>query len=106
LRGPDPTAAIQASRAKGDHSFTKNAGAEYVGTYELAPTFSIAITLEGDHLIEQATGQAKLPMFAESETMFFLKAVDAQIEFFKNEKGEVTHLVLRQGGRNTKGTKK
>ena len=45
-------------------------------------------------------------MFAESETMFFLKLVDAQIEFVKNEKGEVTHMVLHQNGRDVKGVRK
>ncbi len=38
--------------------------------------------------MEQATNQPKFPIFAESETEFFLKVVDAQIEFFKNDKGE------------------
>jgi CubicO group peptidase (beta-lactamase class C family) len=79
---------------------------QYVGTYELAPTFSIAITLENGQLMTQATNQQKLPLFAESETMFFLKVVDAQVEFVKNEKGEVTHLVLHQNGRDAKGVKK
>jgi len=45
-------------------------------------------------------------LFAESDTKFFLKVVDAEVEFFKNEKGEVTHLVLHQGGRDMTGTKK
>jgi CubicO group peptidase (beta-lactamase class C family) len=79
---------------------------KYVGTYELAPTFSIVITHEGNQLMEQATNQPKLPIFAESETEFFLKVVDAQIEFFKNDKGDVIHLVLHQGGRESKGVKK
>jgi hypothetical protein len=48
----------------------------------------------------------KVPIFAESETMFFPKVVDAEIEFFKNEKGQVTHLVLHQGGRDTKALRK
>ena len=80
--------------------------AGYVGNYELSPNFSLAVTLEGDQLMTQATGQPKFPVFAESETMFFLKVVDAEVEFFKNEKGEVTHLVLHQGGREIKGVKK
>lgn len=79
---------------------------QYVGTYELAPTFSIVITLENGQLMTQATNQGKLPLFAESETVFFLKVVDAQVEFVKNEKGEVTHMVLHQNGRDTKGIKK
>lgn len=79
---------------------------QYVGTYELTPKFSLAITLEDGQLISQGTNQEKVPMFAESETMFFLKLVDAQIEFVKNEKGEVTNMVLHQNGRDVKGVKK
>jgi CubicO group peptidase (beta-lactamase class C family) len=79
---------------------------QYVGTYELAPNFSLAITLENGQLVSQGTNQGKAPMFAESVTMFFLKLVDAQIEFVKNEKGEVTNLVLHQNGRDVKGVRK
>ena len=64
------------------------------------------MTLENGQLMTQATNQEKLPLFAESETMFFLKVVDAQVEFVKNEKGEVTHMMLHQNGRDVKGVKK
>jgi len=80
--------------------------AAYVGTYELAPTFSIVVTLEGDQLMSQPTDQPKAPMFAESETRFFLKVVDAQVEFVKNDTGRVTNLVLHQGGQDMKGVRK
>jgi CubicO group peptidase (beta-lactamase class C family) len=80
--------------------------AKYVGTYELMPDFDIVMTLEGGQLMTQATGQSKFPLFAESETKFFLKVVDAEVEFFKNDKGEVTHLILNQGGQEGKATKK
>ena len=79
---------------------------QYVGTYQLAPTFSIVITLEGNRLMSQATNQPALPLFPESETSFFLKAVDAQIEFAKNDKGEVTSLTLHQGGNEMKALKR
>ena len=79
---------------------------QYVGTYELAPTFSITMTLEDGHLMSQATNQQKLPVFPESETMFFLRVVDAQIEFVKDDKGQVASLILHQNGRDIKGVKK
>jgi hypothetical protein len=79
---------------------------QYVGTYELQPTFSLVMTLENGQLMTQATNQKKNPLFAESETMFFLKVVDAEVEFVKNDKGEVTGLVLHQNSRDTKGVKK
>ena len=78
----------------------------YVGTYELAPGFDIVMTVEGGQLMTQATGQPKFPVFAESETKFFLKVVDAQLEFVKNDKGEVTHVILHRGGRDAKAPKK
>lgn len=76
--------------------------AEYVGTYALVPGFRISITLEGNKLMTQAAGQAKFSLFAESETKFFLKLGDAQVEFVKDEKGTVTHFILRQGGQDQK----
>jgi serine-type D-Ala-D-Ala carboxypeptidase/endopeptidase len=79
--------------------------AEYVGTYQLAPTFAITITLENGKLSEQATGQQKFPIFAESTTKFFLKVVDAQIGFNRDGAGAVTSLTLYQGGRATTGKK-
>jgi CubicO group peptidase (beta-lactamase class C family) len=79
---------------------------KYVGTYELSPAFRIAVTMEGAQLMAQATGQPKFPVFAESESRFFLKVVNAQIEFFRDSAGTVTHLVLHQGGREIKGVRK
>lgn len=78
---------------------------DYVGEYQLAPDFSIAVTREGAALFLQATGQARFPIFAESETGFFLRAVDAQITFQRNAAGVVTGLVLHQGGQNMPGHK-
>lgn len=80
--------------------------ARYVGTYEVSPDFSIVITLEGDQLMAQATHQPKFPLFAESETKFFLKVVDAQIELSKDPTGAVSSLTLHQGDRDVKGIRK
>jgi CubicO group peptidase (beta-lactamase class C family) len=70
----------------------------YVGQYELNPNFIITMTREGDSLMTQATGQPKFELFPESETKFFLKVVEAQVTFVKDDKGAVTHLILHQGG--------
>jgi len=80
--------------------------ADYAGTYELAPGFDLVVTLEGTQLMSQATGQPKVALFAETETKFFLKVVDAQIEFFRDDHGAVTHLMLHQGGRDMKAPRK
>jgi CubicO group peptidase (beta-lactamase class C family) len=80
--------------------------AAYAGEYELTPTFAIAITREGDRIFAQATGQPKFEIFPESETRFFLKVVDAQIEFIRDADGKVTGLVLHQNGRDLPGKRK
>ena len=70
------------------------------GDYELAPDFTITILRRGDRLISQATGQAEVELFPESETRFFLKVVDAQVDFVFDAAGKTTGLVLHQGGRD------
>lgn len=72
----------------------------YVGEYELQPGFVLSVTREGDRLMTQATGQAKVEVFPSSETEFFLKVVDAQLTFVRGADGRVDSLVLHQGGRD------
>jgi hypothetical protein len=79
---------------------------QYVGTYEMRPGFDMAITLEGGQLISQATGQGKIPLFAATETKFFPKVMDAEIEFVKDDKGAVTQMILRQGPGEMKAPRK
>ncbi len=75
---------------------------KYVGTYELAPGVNMMMRLVGDHLTTQLTGQQQIPVFAESETKFFLKVVDAQLEFFLDSSGAVSHAAMYQNGRERK----
>jgi CubicO group peptidase (beta-lactamase class C family) len=76
----------------------------YIGVYELSPTFQITVTLADEGLRLQATGQSQFPIFAASETRFFLSAVEAEIEFVI-EDGEVTALVLYQNGAEQRARK-
>lgn len=73
---------------------------KYVGQYQLTPKIIITITNEHGKLMAQATGQSRNEMFAESDTIFFLKTIDAQITFIRDTQGRVSGLVLHQG-RNT-----
>lgn len=75
----------------------------YVGTYQLAPTFAIAITREGDHLYGQATGQPRFELFSESKNKFYLKVVEAKITFVSNDQGGVDQLILHQNGQDMPG---
>jgi CubicO group peptidase (beta-lactamase class C family) len=78
---------------------------QYAGEYELAPGFTISITVERDKIYGQATGQEKFELFAEKENLFFLKVVEAKIKFEKDEKGAVRSLILYQGGQEVPGSK-
>ena len=72
--------------------------AKYVGDYTMPSSVNMRITLEGNQLSAQLGKQAANPIFPQSETLFFLKAVDAQIEFG----ADASFLVLHQGGRDLK----
>jgi hypothetical protein len=70
----------------------------YAGRYDLPRSgFGFVISVDGGgQLIAESIGQFKYPLFAESETSFFFKDVNAQINFRKNAEGRVTSLVLHR----------
>jgi len=77
----------------------------YVGRFELAPGFVLTITRDGDRLWAQATGQSRIEILPESERMFFLREVDARLEFALDAQGVATGLTLHQGGQDVPGKK-
>jgi CubicO group peptidase (beta-lactamase class C family) len=74
----------------------------YVGRYQVEPKVIASVAREGDHLRIRLTDQPEIEMFPESESVFFLKVVEATIRFVKDDKGKVGHMVIRQGGREVK----
>jgi CubicO group peptidase (beta-lactamase class C family) len=74
----------------------------YVGVYQLGPDATNIVRLTDGHLTTQLTRQSAFDLWAESETKFFLKIVNAQVEFFADASGRVTHLVQYQNGREVK----
>ena len=79
---------------------------KFVGVFEIQESIEVTVSLKSNQLFVQLTGQNAFPVFAESELSFFLKAVEAQVQFQLNDKQEVTSLVLLQGGNKIKATKK
>jgi len=75
----------------------------FVGRYELAPGFVLAITREGDALKGQATGQPMFALTPLSATEFNVVGVAARIAFTLPEEGPATSLTLYQGGREMPG---
>lgn len=77
----------------------------YVGKYQLAPGAVLAVAMKGDQLTVQLTGQPAFPIFAESETKFFLKVVEAKLTFDVDDSGKPTAVTLHQSGMDQRATR-
>jgi CubicO group peptidase (beta-lactamase class C family) len=77
----------------------------YVGEYELRPGFVLRVYREGEKFMSQATNQNPIEIFAESETTFYPKVMQAKLTFLKDADGKVTGVSLNQGGRELTGKK-
>ena len=75
--------------------------ANYVGGYQLAPNMVLTVTLRDGGLLVQSLRGSEVPIFPESDTRFFYRAVDAQITFVTDETGRATGLVFHHDGRDT-----
>ena len=76
---------------------------KYSGQYQLFPNFIITIRVDEDKLFAQATGQQEFEIFPSSETKFYFKVVNAQIEFIKNESAEFNKMILFQNNNEMPG---
>lgn len=79
--------------------------ASYVGTYRLSPSQAIAVFLESDKIFAQGTGpgQHKIEMSAQGGDKFYVEAIDATLEFKRDDSGKVTMMTLHQGGQSMEG---
>lgn len=97
LSGPLADSLLEVTAAKSVDSAAFDALA---GSYQLAPGFVLEIRRHGTRFFSQATGQEEVEIFARSETEYFLRVVDAQLTFVRDQAGEITSLILHQGGRD------
>lgn len=89
---------VQLTSERKEITLDSKALSRYVGAYQMNPGPVMLITLEGNQLKSKLGNQQPLDIFPESETMFFLKVVDAQLEFPKD--GSASQVTLHQGGRD------
>lgn len=75
----------------------------YVGQYSLASNFVLTVTRDKRSLLIRRDGLAKVELFPESKTVFFLKGSDAKIAFVMGPSGRAGQLVLQQSGRDIPG---
>lgn len=71
--------------------------ANYVGAYKFGGVV-MRVTSSGPHLFAQLTGQPALEIYAQSQTEFFYKAVNAQVTFALDGNGRASALTLHQNG--------
>jgi cell envelope opacity-associated protein A len=71
---------------------------QYAGVYQVMPGFTITISVKNNDLYAQGTDQDEFVIKAESAAKFYSKIIGAEIEFKKDDSGNVTQLILTQGG--------
>ena len=70
----------------------------YAGRYDFMNGAVMQITLEGNKLFAQLSGQEKFEIFPSSQNEFFWKVVEARIKFIRDDNGVISHGVFRQNG--------
>jgi len=88
---------------KDQHHFSQATGvtvspavlAAYAGTYEMAPGRDAVVVVEEGLLYVRGLNEPKLPLLAQSETLFLSTATPTGFEFIKDAQGRVTHLMVR-----------
>jgi CubicO group peptidase (beta-lactamase class C family) len=69
----------------------------YEGVFQLIGGPQLSFRADGDRLFTTAANQAEIEIFAEAPDKFFLKVVDARIEFYPEADGSVKRMSLFQG---------
>lgn len=77
----------------------------YVGEYKLENVGMMKVIKENEHLYVQVDSQPRAEIFPRTPTEFFLKIVQADITFTKDQEGKVTSLTLKQSGLTLTGPK-
>lgn len=78
---------------------------DYKGSYEVVPGVRMSVTVNDGKIFLQLPRQAPVHLYAEAKDKFFVRVVDAEITFERDEKGQISGVVLHQNGRDTKGKK-
>ena len=69
----------------------------FVGKYEFGPGMIATVTMEGDALKWRGGNRMPTILVPLSETAFYSKESEAEMTFTRNDKGQVTDVVLRLG---------
>ena len=78
---------------------------KYVGEYIYLSNRKLFIKMENNQLYSSDDNKAWIPMYAESESKFFMKVEDVSFTFIKNDDGKVTGFILHAEGIELPGEK-
>jgi hypothetical protein len=73
-----------------------------VGRYQLAPALVLTVSRKGRQMSTRLTGQRELNIYPEGAHRYFLKAVDAQLEFDDADPARAGYVILHQNGQQMK----
>lgn len=73
-----------------------------VGRYQLAPDVVLTVSRKGRQMSTRLTGQRELNIYPEGAHRYFLKAVDAQLEFDGADPARAGYVILHQNGQQMK----
>jgi hypothetical protein len=80
---------------------------KYTGVYEFAPGREAVITLEGDLLfLQQRPNPLKLPLAADSETVFVSRTNGERIHFIRDAQGAITEFIFHADGGDRRAVRK
>ena len=74
----------------------------YTGKYRLDIGPVVTISMEEDHLKAEITGQPGMKLRPLSKTSFMNEKTGAEMTFQKDEKGAISHIVIKAGGMEIK----
>jgi len=76
------------------------------GLYKASWGGLVIISRQGEQIFWQNHRvQSRIPLYPASETNFFFKVVDSTVTFVRNDKGEVTKLILHYCGKDKEAVK-
>jgi hypothetical protein len=81
--------------------------AEFAGSYEPAPGFAYTVRADsGLLLVRGPSWPGEVAFFPMSESRLFAMAGDAEMEFFRDASGAVSHLIVNDAGREIRMARK
>ena len=76
-----------------------------MGVYALSPQVTVTVTRTDTGLLAEATGLGMAPLYAASESEFFVKVIPIRLTFSPGEQGAAMRVTLRFAGNQPTGVK-